>query len=296
MRTYEQSRGRNGIAVALALALLTMAVACGTQDSDVAGPSPSASASEEVEASPTASSSPTPTTPPAGEERCSGYGEPVDAEPAYVHQDESRRLYALHAGTGTRGVVLIHGSGLRGLCVWYRELGWLPKEGFRVVAYDRDCVGASDCGDPTDGLADLNAIIADLTERGARDVVVVGASAGAPDVIVAAARPDSPLRGTVALSPFGLSQPPVSGEFETYEAAAREAKVPVLYVLAEDDTAATAGELRDLAAVTRPAGSKAIVLPAGTGHAQQVLYADAEQTAPSAFRTEFLTFLRTHTS
>lgn len=61
-------------------------------------------------------------------------------------------LSGVSARTGKRGIVLIHGSGSRGICVWLKELPWLAA------------VGGSSCPQPTDPL--LEARIVNATSNG----------------------------------------------------------------------------------------------------------------------------------
>ena len=42
-------------------------------------------------------------------------------------------------------MLLIHGSGKRGACVWPKEILALAAAGYHVLAIDHACVGASDC-------------------------------------------------------------------------------------------------------------------------------------------------------
>ncbi|WP_410790403.1 alpha/beta hydrolase [Kribbella sp. C-35] len=135
-------------------------------------------------------------------------------------------------------------------------------------------------------------MVADLRARGATQVVVVGASAGGSIPLVAAARPNSGITAAVSLSTAGLSTPLGTADASDASATsvARTIRQPVLYVLARDDTASTVPEVTSISKATKR--SRLLVLPAGSGHAQEVLYAPGGQS-PSPFRQTFLTFLRT---
>lgn len=202
------------------------------------------------------------------------------------------RLYEVGAGSGRLGVVLVHGSGSRGVCNWAGEIGWLAKAGLNVVGYDQSCVGASTCANDVRPVDDLLAVVADLRRRGATEVVVVGASAGGSMPLVAAARPNSGISAVVALSPADVTTPIGTADAPdvTAMSVARGIRQPVLYVLAQDDPASSVAEMKSLSAATK--GSRFVLLPAGSGHAQAVLY-DTTGQKPSAFRQTFLTFLRT---
>ncbi|GAB2604191.1 alpha/beta hydrolase [Kribbella endophytica] len=199
------------------------------------------------------------------------------------------QLYEVGAGSGRLGVVLVHGSGARGVCNWAGEIGWLAKAGLNVVGYDQSCVGASTCADEVRPVEDLLAVVAELRRRGATKVVVVGASAGGSMPLVAAVRPNSGISGVVTLSPANLAMP-IGTTDATAMSVARSIRQPVLYVLAQDDPASSVAEMKSLSAATK--GSRFVLLPAGSGHAQAVLY-DTTGQKPSAFRQTFLAFLRT---
>ncbi|WP_433005729.1 alpha/beta hydrolase [Kribbella sp. CA-294648] len=204
---------------------------------------------------------------------------------------DNEQLYAVGAGRGRLGVVLVHGSGSRGLCNWAEEIGWLAQAGHHVVGYDQSCVGGSTCVGESRPVDDLVSVVAELRKRGATQVVVVGASAGGSLPLVAAARPKSGISAVVSLSAADLAVP--LGTADARNAAATSVapalRLPVLYVLARDDTASSVAEITALHKATQ--ASRLVLLPAGSGHAQEVLY-DKEGTRPSPFRQTFLAFLR----
>ncbi|WP_165547078.1 alpha/beta hydrolase [Kribbella sindirgiensis] len=214
------------------------------------------------------------------------------ATPRVVKVRNDVQLYSAAAGSGRLGVVLVHGSGSRGICNWAGEIGWLAKAGLNVVGYDQTCVGSSTCVNEVRPVEDLLAVVADLRKRGATQVVVVGASAGGSIPLVAAARPNSGITAAVSLSTAGLTTPLGTADAPTASATsvARTIRQPVLYVLARDDTASSVPEITSISKTTPR--SRLLLLPPGSGHAQQVLYTPNTQT-PSPFRQTFLTFLRT---
>jgi len=225
-------------------------------------------------------------------ERCGLTGQQAGTTTRAVKASGDVQLYAVGAGAGRLGVVLVHGSGSRGICNWAGEIGWLAKAGLNVVGYDQSCVGASTCANDSRPIDDLLAVVADLRRRGATQVVVVGASAGGSMPLVAAVRPNSGISAVVSLSPAGLTMPigTTDAPDATAVSVARSIRLPVLYVLAQDDTASSVAEMKSLSTATK--GSRLVLLPAGSGHAQEVLYGKTAQK-PSAFRQTFLTFLRT---
>ena len=255
--------------------------------------SESAGTSQATESSP----SPAPSTTPSVDlqplaERCGQASQPDGTSARVVKASGDVQLYAVGAGRGALGVVLVHGSGSRGVCNWAGEIGWLAKAGLNVFGYDQSCVGASTCADDSRPIDDLLAVVADLRRRGATKVVVVGASAGGSLPLVAAVRPNSGISAVVSLSPAGVTMPIGTADAPAASAVsvARSIRQPVLYVLAQDDTASSVAELRSLSNATK--GSRLVLLPAGSGHAQEVLY-DMTGQQPSTFRQTFLTFLRT---
>ncbi|TCC35881.1 alpha/beta hydrolase [Kribbella speibonae] len=244
-----------------------------SQPSEPSSPSPSPS----VELSPLA-------------ERCGVAAQPA-ATPRVIKVRNDVQLYSAAAGSGKLGVVLVHGSGSRGICNWANEIGWLAKAGLNVVAYDQTCIGASTCANEVRPIEDLLAVVADLRKRGATQVVVVGASAGGSIPLIAAARPNSGITAAVSLSTAGLTTPLGTADAPNASATsvARTISQPVLYVLARDDTASSVPEITSISKTTPR--SRLLLLPAGSGHAQQALYTPDGQSA-SAFRQTFLTFLR----
>lgn len=227
--------------------------------------------------------------PPTLAERC---GEaPTEATASYF-KTKTERLYAVEAGEGPRGVVLVHGSGNGGLCNWRAELGWLSEAGLRVLAYDQSCIGESTCNDSSATADDLRGAVSELKRRGATDVVVVGASAGGPAAIQVAADAEAGIAAAVALSPAGSESPIESAGWEGRDgvAAAIALEVPLLIAAAPDDDNLDVAYLMEM----RASASQLLtldVLPAQAGHAQGVLYAPADSTEPSPFRKRFLDFV-----
>lgn len=235
-----------------------------------------------------------PPKPPTLAQRCGDA--PTTATASYV-KTKTEQLYAVEAGSGQRGVVLVHGSGNGGLCNWKSELGWLDEAGLHVLAYDQSCVGESTCNDGSATSDDLRGAVAELKRRGATTVVVVGASAGGPAAIQVAADDQAGIVAAAALSPAGVESPIESPGWEGRDGidAARALKVPLLIAAAPDDDSLEVGYLEQMRNVA-PSGLTLDVLPAQAGHAQGVLYAPADGAAPSRFRARFLDFLDNPTS
>ena len=167
----------------------------------------------------------------------------------------------------------------------------MAKAGLNVVGYDQSCIGASTCVNEVRPIEDLLAVVADLRQRGAKQVVVIGASADGSIPLVAAVKPGSGISAMVSLSTAGLTTPigTVDARELSAQSVAGSVRQPVLYVLAPDDSYSSVAEIKSISSATK--GSRLVLLPAGAGHAQEVLYDTTGQKA-SAFRQTFLAFLR----
>lgn len=193
-------------------------------------------------------------------------------------------LYGIQAGTGARAVLLIHGSGQRGVCVWRQEIPALAAAGFRVLAIDHRCVGESTCtASATDLVADIAEAVRHLRATGATAVTVIGASAGTAQVIVAAGTPAVPLTAAVALSPGRLDDDVRSGGEvpRTARQAAPRIRVPTLYVVAADDPLSSVPDTKALHDATPQTYRRLVSLPSG-GHAQALLYRDGASAGAPA--------------
>jgi hypothetical protein len=209
-------------------------------------------------------------------ERC---GSEVAGARALSIATAAQQLYAVELGDGPRGVVLIHGSGSRGLCNWSAELEWMQDAGLHVLAYDQTCVGESTCAAPQEPEGDLRAAVSELKRRGAVAVIAIAASAGGPQAIDVASDPTSGVAAAVALSPVG----PASSD------------TPRIPLLIAADPADTFVDLRSLRSVREAAPDLVnLEVVRGTGHAQQLLYDAARPTRGSALRKVMLAFVARH--
>ena len=276
--------GSSRLHLTVAGCLIGLLLGCGSPDA----------AEPRTEPTPTTSTSTPPSTSPTPQsvqsvqslaERCgeTDAGQPTTAR--MIATASGEKVYAVEAGRGPLGVVLVHGSGSRGICNWAKEIGWLAQAGLHVLGYDQSCVGDSTCQGETRPVDDLISVVADLRRRGVTEVAVVGASAGGALPLVAAARPRSGISSVVSLS--AVLSAPVGDTMASKVVAGIRA--PVMYVLAADDPASSPAELR--AFQRRTPGSSQVLLPAGSGHAQALLY-DPAGIKPSGFRQTFLAFLR----
>lgn len=164
-------------------------------------------------------------------------------------------------GEGRRGLVLAHMFGSdRG--AWAEFATTAAKQGFRTLAFDFRGFGESG-GAPEAAAAprDLRAAVEAIRERGASEVVVIGASFGGTAALVVAA--EEQLGGVATLSApaqfEGLRAPPE---------VARAVDEPKLFVAAQDDTpAATAAQGFFRAAP----GAKRIEIVTGEDHGTALL-------------------------
>lgn len=279
-------------AVGLVMAAILFVGGCASGDGSGGGGD--ATSSPAGSASSVAAAGPTPSEPPLrpAEERCAGIPIATTTRPV-VHAAGGSFVSGLEAGSGNTVVLLVHGSGSRGLCVWAKELPWLAAAGHRVLAVDLPCVGNSPCpAGPPKPLAALTDVVTHLTEAAPKaKVVVIAASAGGPIAVHLASRADSGITAAVALSPAGIEGVVDEGEMKvSTPEAADSVRVPTLVVTDPDDTSVDAATISRLA-TDPPAALTVEALPAGSGHAQEVLYDTQNPTRASAFRARLLAFL-----
>ena len=189
-------------------------------------------------------------------------------------------------GDGRVGVVLAHQAG-EDLCSWLPYARALAEQGYRVLAFDFQGHGASSPagrGGSLDG--DVAAAAAALRERGAAEVVLVGASMGGTAAVIAATKVQPPVAGVVSIS--------APGQYEGMNAlrAARDLTVPVLFIAARQD-GAFPDDAERLHALAAGAPDRRLVLVEGSVHGSYLL----ENTEPDAgqrARDAVESFLRDH--
>lgn len=173
-------------------------------------------------------------------------------------------------GSGTSGVVLVNQSD-RDWCGWFPLPSAIGDERHPTRRY----LGFDTARDGT--VADVAHAVAELRRRGVTHVVLVGASAGARDALVAATRITPRVDAVVALSP----------ERRAYVlAAAPKLRVPVLVASAATDTWVPAADARAIAAAVPAAYRHEVVVP-GSRHGIDL----ATYDAPAAGRTAITAFL-----
>jgi pimeloyl-ACP methyl ester carboxylesterase len=146
------------------------------------------------------------------------------------------RLAGAMLGRGSTGVVLAHTTGAD-RCQWLPFARELSKKGYRALVFDMRGYGASTGITNTDPQLDVIAGATELRGRGAKKIVLIGASMGGTGVVAAAPAIRPAVNGVVELSAPTL--------FSTANAlaAAKKLKLPALFVAGRDDG--------DFAAATR---------------------------------------------
>jgi alpha-beta hydrolase superfamily lysophospholipase len=209
---------------------------------------------------------------------------------------DGAELVGAVAGKGRVGVLLANTYG-GGICDWvanerdtinaivaggaevllfdYRGTGFSPKHpGPAAGAWDRDVIGGA----------------AELRRRGARQVVLAGASAGGVAVLAAAGRVPAPA-GIIALSPggpIGATSRGVDKDQAAAVAAVAALRLPLLFVVAKQDPR-TFDETKALFRAARSKDKQLLVVP-GSSHG----FFDSDASAAKV-RTRILGFIKAHT-
>jgi pimeloyl-ACP methyl ester carboxylesterase len=138
------------------------------------------------------------------------------------------RLAGAVLGRGSTAVVLAHTTGAD-RCQWLPFARELAKSGKRALVFDMRGYGASTGVTNTDPHLDVIAAAAELRRRGAKKIVLAGASMGGTGVVAAAPAIRPPVSGVVELSAPTL--------FSTANAlaAAKKLKLPALFIVGRDD-------------------------------------------------------------
>jgi pimeloyl-ACP methyl ester carboxylesterase len=156
--------------------------------------------------------------------------------PVTFRTSDGVRLSGNVLGRGATGVVLAHTTSAD-RCQWLPFARELAKKGYRGLVFDMRGYGASAGVSNTDPHLDVIGAAAELRRRGAKRIVLVGASMGGTGVVAAAPRIRPAVRGVAE-----LSAPTAFGSADGL-AAAQKLKVPGLFVAGRDDG--------DFAAATR---------------------------------------------
>lgn len=141
---------------------------------------------------------------------------------------DGARLGGAIVGRGATGVVFAHQvAGDR--CQWFPFAQELARLGYRSLVFDMRGYGGSPGAMNVNPHLDVVAAAAELRRRGARRIVLVGASMGGTGVVAAAPSIRPPIAGVVELSaPRGF------GGVDAL-AAARRLTRPALFIAGRDD-------------------------------------------------------------
>ena len=162
---------------------------------------------------------------------------PADrSTPVSFRTADGIRLTGNVLGRGPTGMVMAHTTSAD-RCQWLPFARELAKKGYRALVFDMRGYGGSSGIANTSPDLDVVAAARELRRRGAKKIVLMGASMGGTGVIAAAPRIRPAIRGVVE-----LSAPTAFGSADAL-AAARKLKVPALFVAGRDDG--------DFAAATR---------------------------------------------
>jgi dienelactone hydrolase len=168
-------------------------------------------------------------------------------------------------GQGTTAIVLVHQVN-QDHCGWSAEAGALAKK-YRVMSIDLRGYGTSQRTKGTTAFAyrnDIAAAVTELRAKGAKKVVLVGASMGGSAVVVAGAFINPPVDAIVAVSA------PTNYKGQNAKTAAPKLAVPARFLAASDDgSAVTSAKSLDKSANNSP-DHQAVVFPTG-GHGWALL-------------------------
>jgi len=206
----------------------------------------------------------------------------------------------VEAGAGRRGVVLVPELGPAGKCGWWSYAAYLAAHGFRALLFDHRCAGQSSCPPGRAGsdlMSDITSAVRRLRRDGAVRVVLMGASQGGSEVLIAGTAPPRGVTAVVALSADELTTPLASRPYPaTAEAAAARLRLPVLFAVAAQDPYVSVGQTRHLLRASGSGSKRLVRLGPGAGHGWDMLApAGSGVMRPSLSRT-VLAFLRRATA
>jgi pimeloyl-ACP methyl ester carboxylesterase len=205
--------------------------------------------------------------PPPPAELCGGPTTP--AQRLWLSAPGGAQVYAAVVGTGPATAVFVHQAGPRGLCGFWPYADWLARtKGVRSVLFSQCGAGASQCpaGNAADQwLATTTAAVTWARTQGARQITLVGASAGGVVALQVAASISPPVAAVVNLSGERRWQGLDS------LAAARRLGVPALFAVAPDDSLVSVGTMRRLYQAAPVRAKRLVVLAEGAGHGWELL-------------------------
>jgi dienelactone hydrolase len=283
-----------GVLAGVALCAVLTAAGCAGNDS---GGTPAGTASPAAAGTATP---PTTTLPPLRppSERCSASPEPA-AQAIRLTTEDGVHLSAAVAGKGRAGILLLHHD-QGDICQTWRYAADLAKRGFQVLALDVRCFGQSECPDGSargDVLGDVDASLAELRRRGAKEVGIVGGSMGGTMALLAGALSDPRPAAVVSLSGGATDLAALLGGERPLRAedVASRLRVPVLLMAAPEDNDAVPVN-RKLLELIASKDKRLIVLPeehsGRHGFSMLIDFANVDKFWPAA--AEVTSFLRRH--
>ncbi len=158
--------------------------------------------------------------------------------------EDSEDLWGSIFGSGEIGVILTHMRG-RDQSSWFPFARIASESGYKVLTFDFRGYGKSTGTKDTRMNRDLEAAIAYMRAKGAKQIILIGASMGGTAVIELAL--EAQVQGVVALSP-----PMAFGRIDALEAV-KSMIIPLLLIVAENDRPyySDARELENAAAATQ---------------------------------------------
>jgi predicted alpha/beta-hydrolase family hydrolase len=190
------------------------------------------------------------------------------------------RLIGVEFGRGTRSVILAHQGGAPpNLCGWVPYARALAAAGYRVVVFDHRGFGSSGRAshwrrsDRVD--FDVLGAIRTMRARGARSIVLGGASLGGAAVLAAAAQTTPAVDGVIS-----FSSPRFYVNVNAL-AAVQASRVPVLFLAQEDDDPFD-DDARALYAASASA-DKRLEITAGPEHGFRLLQNSSTRAVVDAF-------------
>jgi predicted alpha/beta hydrolase len=188
-----------------------------------------------------------------------------DAEVVRLTAADGQEIAGAVFGSGPKGVVLGH-MGAGNLCPWVSDAKALKAHGYAALPIDFRGFGSSTLKAGAQRFAvhlDVAAAVAELRRRGARSVIVMGASLGAMAGVVAGATITPPIQGVVQIS--GPMRFP-GLDIEKY---VKQLRVPVFFIGTDGDTDPTPAVLRQQYAMV-PTKDKKILIVGDYEHGTKI--------------------------
>jgi pimeloyl-ACP methyl ester carboxylesterase len=141
--------------------------------------------------------------------------------------EDSEDLWGSIFGTGEIGVILTHMRG-RDQTSWFPFGRFAAESGYKVLTFDFRGYGKSTGTKDTRMNRDLEAAVAYMRAKGAKEIILIGASMGGTSSIDLAS--ELQIQGVAALSP-----PAVFGRIDALSAV-ESMVIPLLLIVAENDS------------------------------------------------------------